>query len=179
MIDSISERVLDAQRHAPRAAYAASYRANAACVREIARLHDAVIDGLAAWRNTDTTVVTAEAVVRRSPGRCLVQVGPVALTIAWLQAGQGSVADGELLIVVWRGEVATRTPRGFERSEDRAGARKAVAVWEEVLMVSAESEDRWGWAPKGDPATAVSSTVLADRCVERLRTAYAEGAVAP
>jgi len=117
--------------------------------------------------------ITEEPVVRRSPARCLVQLGPVALTVAWLQRAQGTVADGELLIVVWRGEVAVRTPQGFERAHQHSGATSATALWETVLMVSAQSETQWGWAPAvgGD---AVSSAALARHCVDRLRAAHAE-----
>jgi hypothetical protein len=172
MIDGISERLLDTTaEHSHRPAYAASYRANSACARELTRLHDAVADGLAAWcGGTDE-----KPVVRRSPARCLVQVGPVALTLAWLQSGHGTVADGELLVVVWRGSVAvaSRSPRGFERAGDRAGASCATSLWEQVYMVDASSEEAWGWAPVGGDA--LSSVALADQCVERLRAAYAEG----
>jgi hypothetical protein len=114
-------------------------------------------------------------VVRRSPARCLVQLGPVALTLAWLQRAQGTVADGELLVVVWNGTVATRTPQGFERSHDRAGASSATVVWETVLVAVAEREAEWGWAPAGS-ADAISSATLAARCVERLCAAYMENA---
>lgn len=172
MIDGISERLIDTQEHGPRTPFAASYRANAACARELGRLHDAVADGLTAWAAGG---VTEKPVVRRSPARCLVQLGPVALTIAWLQSGRGTVADGELLVVVWRGAVASRSPRGFERSGDRAGPSSATALWEEVLVVEAESEDSWTWSSSGRHDGAMTSLTLADRCVERLREAYLAG----
>ena len=112
--------------------------------------------------------------MRRSPARCLVQLGPVALTVAWLQRAQGTVADGELLAVVWRGEVAVRTPQGFERAHQQSGASSATALWETVLVVSAQSETKWGWAPADASGEAMSSAALAQQCVERLRSAYAE-----
>jgi hypothetical protein len=113
-------------------------------------------------------------VVRRSPARCLVQLGPVALTVAWLQRAQGTVADGELLVVVWRGEVAVRTPQGFERAHQRSGASSATALWESVLVVSAKNETEWGWAPATGGGEVLSSGALAHRCVERLRAAHSE-----
>jgi len=172
MLDHITVRS-DARALDTHAAYTASYRANAACTRELARLHEEIATSLADFLPSDGRA-PEEPVVRRSPARCLVQVGPVALTLAWLQRAQGTVADGELLIVVWRGEVGVRTPQGFERAHQQSGASSATALWETVLVVAAKSETAWGWAPAGAPDDALSSPALAHRCVERLRAAYAE-----
>jgi hypothetical protein len=173
MLDHITVRsdgpALDAH-----AQYTASYRANAACVRELARLHEEIAASLTDARVPADAKLSDEPVVRRSPARCLVQLGPVALTVAWLQRAQGTVADGELLIVVWRGEVAVRTPQGFERADQHSGASSATALWESVLVVSAKSETDWGWTPVGAKGDALSSAALAHRCVERLRAAHAE-----
>lgn len=172
MLDHTAVRRSDAQAHDPHADYTTSYRANAACVRELARLHEEIVGMLG--RASADAGPTEPPVVRRSPARCLVQLGPVALTVAWLQRAQGTVADGELLIVVWRGEVAVRTPQGFERTHQQSGTSSATALWETVLVVAAESETKWSWAPAGSFDDAVSSAALAHRCVERLCAAYAE-----
>lgn len=172
MLDHITVRS-DARALGTHADYTASYRANAACTRELARLHEEIATSLADFLPSDGRA-PEEPVVRRSPARCLVQMGPVALTLAWLQRAQGTVADGELLIVVWRGEVGVRTPQGFERAHQQSGTSSATALWETVLMVSAKSETAWGWAPAGAPDDALSSSALAQRCVERLRAAYTE-----
>ena len=173
MLDHIAVRS-DARAHDAHADYISSYRANAACVRELARLHEEIAASLAAEPVTDDAAAPEEPVVRRSPARCLVQLGPVALTVAWLQRAQGTVADGELLIVVWRGEVAVRTPQGFERAHQHSGASSATALWESVLVVSASSETDWAWTPAVAKGDALSSAALAHRCVDRLRAAYAE-----
>ena len=172
MLDHIAVR---SDAHDVHADYISSYRANAACVRELSRLYEEIVTSLtdAQGLPADVTVI-AEPVVRRSPARCLVQLGPVALTVAWLQRAQGTVADGELLVVVWRGEVAVRNPEGFERAHQHSGASSATALWESVLVVSAQSEAAWGWAPAGARGDAVSSSSLAHLCVERLLAAYAE-----
>ena len=170
MLDHIAVRS-DVRAHDAPAEYISSFRANAACARELARLYDEITTSLADARGPDAT---GEPVVRRSPARCLVQLGPVALTVAWLQRAQGTVADGELLIVVWRGEVAVRTPQGFERAHQHSGASSATALWETVLVASAQSETQWGWAPAGGSEEALSSAALARRCVERLVAAHAE-----
>ena len=181
MIEDIVERRVDARTGEVRGGFITSHRATAACTRELARLHDAIVDGLAAW-GVGTARADADAnlsnapVVRRTPERCLVQVGPVALTVAWLQHAQGTVADGELLVVVWRGAVAVHSPRGFEHTVDRAGASSATPVWEIVLAAHAESEAEWKWMPAGVADVTLSSATLADQCIERLRAAHSERA---
>ena len=172
MLDHIAVRS-DVRAHDAPADYTSSFRANAACARELARLYDEIAESLTDGRIPADAKITEEPVVRRSPARCLVQLGPVALTVAWLQRAQGTVADGELLVVVWRGEVAVRTPQGFERAHQHSGATSATALWETVLTVSAQSETQWGWAPPGG-GDALSSAALARRCVDRLRAAHAE-----
>ena len=84
------------------------------------------------------------------------------------------MADGELLVVVWRGAVAVQAPRGFERTVDRAGASSATPDWETVLTATAENEAEWAWVPAGVADVTLSSTTLADQCIERLRAAHAE-----
>ena len=173
MLDHIAVRS-DARAHDAHADYTSSYRANAACARELARLYEEIATALADARIPAAGQASDEPVVRRSPARCLVQLGPVALTVAWLQRAQGTVADGELLVVVWRGEVAVRTPQGFERVHQHSGASSATSLWESVLVVSAKSEKERAWAPATGEGDALSSTALAHRCVERLRAAHIE-----
>jgi hypothetical protein len=172
MLDHIAVRS-DVRAHDAPADYTSSFRANAACARELARLYDEIAESLTDGHIAADAKITEEPVVRRSPARCLVQLGPVALTVAWLQRAQGTVADGELLVVVWRGEVAVRTPQGFERAHQHSGATSATALWETVLTVSAQSETQWGWAPAAG-GEAVSSAALARQCADRLRAAHAE-----
>jgi len=179
MIDGIAERRADARTDEVRASFITSHRATAACARELSRLYDAIADGLETWgvgttQAGDAANLADAPVVRRTPARCLVQVGPVALTVAWLQKSQGTVADGELLVVVWRGAVAVQAPRGFERTVDRAGASSATPVWETVLTPTAGSEAEWAWVPAGVSDVTLSSATLADQCIERLRSAHAE-----
>lgn len=179
MIDGIAERRGNARTDEVRSIFITSHRATAACSRELSRLHEAIVDGLETWGvgtagPADDPSLADAPVVRRTPERCLVQVGPVALTVAWLQRAQGTVADGELLVVVWRGAVAVHPPRGFERTVDRAGASSATPVWETVLSATAESEAAWAWVPAGVADVTLSSATLAGQCIERLRAAHAE-----
>lgn len=165
-----------------RPSFVASHRALAVCTREFVRLANEVALGLTALHVAGEL---EKALVVQSPGRCIVQVGPVALTIAWLRSRLDVVADGELLVVVWHGNVAPPTARFRERvvkgpTSVAGTGPTAEALWEEVFTVRAESEESWEWLPTGASATADSasssytSTALAARSVERLRLAYAK-----
>ena len=162
-----------------RPSFVASHRALAVCTREFGRLANEVAVGLAALHVAGEL---EKALVVQSPGRCIVQVGPVALTIAWLRSRLDVVAEGELLVVVWHGNVAPPTARFRERvvkgPTSTGAGPTAEALWEEVFSVRADSEESWEWLPTGASATAdavgtsYTSATLAARSVERLRLAY-------
>lgn len=156
--------------------YLASPRAYAACARELGRLGDEVLQGIAALGGDMHDV---KATVRRSPDRCIVQLGPVALTFAWLRNNNESIAAGELLVIVWRGAVAPRNEHSPERPSKSPPPLGATALWEQVLVASGESEAAWGWHPHGDDLARCSSTELAARCVSRLQAAYLDATIAP
>lgn len=146
--------------------FLATHRALAACNRELGRLMDEVIDRVGALA---PAALAEKPVVRQLPERCIVQFGPVALTLAWLRGGMGSVAEGELLVIVWRGIVAR--PNGFkpERLGSAAGAHAATSLWEQVLRPAADTEADWSW--RGTDGAGCSSVELAARCVGQLHSA--------
>jgi hypothetical protein len=125
------------------------------------------------------TTVEHKAVVRQAPDRDIVQLGPVALTLTWLQNSHDSVAMGELLAIVWRGVVAPRRTYEPERPDKRPAPLPATPLWEQVLTAVGESEADWGWQPHDPAAERCSSTELAASCVERLRVAYLESGEPP
>jgi hypothetical protein len=172
MIGSTSaERLVDVRDNSHRPPFLASHRAVAACARELARLSEEIVLGAVAL---SSTTVEHKAVVRQSPDRCIVQLGPVALTLAWLRSSNDSVAAGELLVIVWRGAVAPRKELLPERRSTRPAPLPATALWEQVLTAVADSEQTWAWQPRAADLGRCSSTELAARCVERLRVAYLE-----
>src|SRR5437867_3721477 len=89
----------NAAKHGP--PFLSTPRALAACAREFTRLCEGIADTLGA--SLGETVVD-KVVLRQSPERCIIQVGPAALTVAWLRNNRDSVAEGELLIIHWRGQ---------------------------------------------------------------------------
>lgn len=166
----------DAPGWPPRRPFLDSHRALSARTREFGRLTDAVVRGVAAL-HAASAEPGAEPVVRCSPERCLVQFGPVALTVAWLRRTLDSAAEGELLVIVWRGMI---TPAG-RYLPDRTTTlctpvRSATVMWEEVLTAVAADEPSWLWRPTGADIGGYRSVELAERCVERLRLAYAGSA---
>jgi hypothetical protein len=148
-------------------AFLASHRAVAACAREFTRLAEEVIE-----RVSTLAAATGDekAVVRQSPARCIVQLGPVALTLTWLRKTLDSVADGELLVIGWHGAVAPRGLQTPERAPLRAPSA-AIALWEELLVAVADNEASWLWRRQG-ASNGFQSATLADGWVERLRLAY-------
>jgi hypothetical protein len=148
-----------------------TFRALNACVREFTRLSDELVEGVATLHASG---LTEKPVVRQSPGRCIVQLGPVAVTVAWLHRYLGPLEEGELLVVVWRGSVAPRGEHSPQAVAPLRGPDTPVALWEQTLAPVATSEATWRWeSPRADVA-GYSSTELAAQCVERLRGAYSE-----
>lgn len=168
---SSAERRVDVRDGNYRQPFLDSHRAVAACARELTRLGDEIALGVEALGGAD---VEHKAVVRQSPDRCIVQLGPVALTLTWLRNNQDSVATGELLVIIWRGAVAPRTQHQPERRSTRPAPLPPTPLWEQVLTPAAENEATWAWQPREADARQCSSTELAAQCVERLRAAYAE-----
>jgi hypothetical protein len=153
--------------------FVASHRAQGICLREVQRISDEIARRL---RARHAAGELPALVVAQSPGRCMVQLGPVALTIAWLRGPGDVVADGQLMIAVWEGAVVHGTRRIPERA---AVPRVATArtLWEETYSVVAEDEPSWRWHVADDMA-GLPSLAVVDRCIERLMLAHAEHAVA-
>ena len=112
-------------------------------------------------------------IIRQTPGHCIIQLGPVAITAAWLRSTIDSAAGGRLLVIVWRGNVA---PKHAQHPERRALLRDlprpATALWEDALVASGSSEETWAWRRETADEIHFSSAHLAASCVERLHTAY-------
>jgi hypothetical protein len=111
--------------------------------------------------------------VRRAPDRCIVQLGPVALTISWVRGSSELVTDGRLLVIEWLGIVARGRTRIPERLESKvnapAEALPAAIQQESVLLVVATGADDWLWQPEGSRLAGLTSIDLAASTVESLR----------
>lgn len=124
-----------------------SHRALAVCAREFDRLAEDVskrVLGLA----DEAKGLKAE--VRRSPGRCIVQLGPVALTISWLRTRGETVSQGRLLIVEWFGTVGANGAQEYVNGVPTvAVTQTAKVVRETVFVAEASDEKSWTWRREG------------------------------
>jgi hypothetical protein len=146
-----------------------SHRALAVCAKEFDQLVDEIVR-LAGEVDTGAAEIATE--VRRSPNRCIVQLGPVALTISWLRSGAETISDGRLLVIEWVGTVGrgpTRLPeRTVERRPAVAERAPATIAREVVLLAEATNADNWRWRREDGGRASYSSTELATRCVDSL-----------
>lgn len=171
MIDHAAPVAPSEVRFGPdRTNFLTSHRAQSVGAREFTRFADTVV----ALTKRAAAADGADApTLRMSPERCIVQLGPVALTVAHIRTGNDVPPGGQLLAIIWQGTIA---PRG-DHVPERNGARRVppppVAVWEESSVVSAEAETSWHWHPNGIDSTGFTSLELAERCVEQLQSAFA------
>jgi hypothetical protein len=149
----------DERSAAQRDSFLGSHRALTHLGREFDRLAAEVTKRVA-------TVAPPEAEipleVQRVPGRCTVQLGPVALTLSWIRTRPDTVATGRLMIIEWEGQVV--------RAGGAAGAR-AVPIRETVLRADATRVEDWQWRSDDVSGNAYDSNELAAHCVDSL--AYA------
>ena len=143
-----------------------THRALSVATREFARFGDSLTDGVASVFGQETE---RQPRVRRSPERCIVQVGRSAATIAWLR-DRPDTGEGELLIIYWRGTVAPAINQHFERARELT--LSATSLGESVFFAEATSEADWRWRSRDEPVLYYSSSSLAAVVVERLRTIH-------
>ena len=156
--------------------FLSSFRARSVRQREFDHLTESAARGVAALSESGAGLLE-KPVVRRSPDRCVIQFGEVALTLAWHRHSLDSAAEGELLVVVWRGLIASRSITASDLTTTSCTpVRSATVLWEEVLQAVAIDEPSWLWRPTGADIGGYRSTELAERCVERLALAVHETA---
>jgi hypothetical protein len=140
--------------------FLASHRAITHLGREFDRLASEIAKR-AATVNRDDTEVPLE--VHRVPGRCMVQLGPVALTLSWVRTRPDTVATGRLMIIEWEGQVGRGVAAG--------GGPSPIPLRETVLRADATRVEDWQWKSDDVAGYAYDSTELAAHCVDSL--AYA------
>jgi len=158
----------DASSGGERPAFLGTHRAISVAGREFTRLSDALV---AAAKKVATAHAAEAPTTRLSPDRCIVQLGPVALTVAYIRSGRDVPVGGQLLAIIWRGTIAARGEHIPERSGGRKAPAPPVQVWEETHVVSAQSESTWHWHPRALDQAGYTSPELAELCIERLQDA--------
>src|SRR5258706_6571912 len=152
-----------------------SHRALAVCSREFDRLADDVSKRV---MDLEDEAKRLKADVKRSPGRCIVQLGPVALTISWLRTRGETVSQGRLLIVEWTGTVGANGEQEYVNGVPTVAVKQtAKVVAETVYMAEASDEKSWAWRREGKNARkAYKSPELAKSTVSSVNGTLRENA---
>ena len=152
-----------------------SHRALAVCAREFDRLADDISRRVS---DLEDEAKGLKAEVRRSPGRCIVQLGPVALTISWLRTRAETVSQGRLLIVEWNGTVGANGQQEYVNGVPTvAVTQTAKVVRESVFLPDASDEKSWTWRREGkNGRKAYRSTDLAKTVVSSINGTLRESA---
>ena len=152
-----------------------SHRALAVCAREFDRLADDVAKRLADLADEEKGL---KADVRRSPGRCIVQLGPVALTVSWLRTRAETVSQGRLLVVEWHGTVGANGAQEYVNGVPTvAVTQTAKVVRETVFVPDASDEKSWTWRREGKTGRkAYRSAELAKFCASSFNSTLRETA---
>jgi hypothetical protein len=160
--DNEAERVERPRYGFERPDYLASHKSLAVCQRELTRLTTAVSAQVQAIADAEGTTAT----IRRTPDRCVLQLGPVALSVAWLRSTMDSVAEGQLLIVTWTGNVTSRPKYSPERpGKPESSARIA---WQDTFTAEADDEASWSWRSENKNGRQSTDDVAA-LAIKRLR----------
>lgn len=175
-LSSPQDELSDRGDFAPNQAFLATHRGQAAFAREYARLVSSIVAEIGITAKGHPALAP---IIRQSPERCIVQVGPVALTMAWLRKGNETTVNGELLLILWRGTIAKSAGEPTEYSARRRDVVAPTILWEETLSASAESEASWAWRSGVADIHGVTSIELAQRSVRRLAALHDDESALP
>ena len=142
------------QRAKARTTFLTSQRALTLINRELDSLSAAV---LKLCETPGTLPVGFAAEARRTPDRYTVQIGPVGLSFSWIRGRSNSIADGQLLVIEWSGQLGDQQPA--------ADARTAMPAFEHVLQPHATSPDDWQWRRADLDLCCYTTRDLAEQCV--------------
>jgi hypothetical protein len=174
--DDLTERTSREERRVrDRDSYLASHRSGPACARELERLTDDVIQRV---EGLDRAEEAPEIDVKRGAGRCIIQLGPVALTMSWIRSRTDAVIEGRLMIMEWDGIVRRGTDHVPERAPVRHAGRPATLLREDVFLADTANEQDWRWRRDGRALGTYTSRDLASRCLVSLTARLEEVALA-
>lgn len=158
-------RAEEEKRATARAAFLASQRAMSMITRELDALSLAVTKSCSEPGLLPDGVVPA---VKRTPDRYTLQVGPVGLSFSWIRGRSNSIADGQLLVIEWAGQLGDN---GAEAAASAPAAVPTVApvaakpTYERVLEAHATAPDDWRWRRADLDLCCYTTSDLAGQCV--------------
>jgi hypothetical protein len=149
-----AHRAEDDRRAQARVSFLTSQRALTLINRELDSLSATVLK-LCETPGTLPAGFAAEA--RRTPDRYTVQIGPVGLSFSWIRGRSNSIADGQLLVIEWSGQLGEQ--------HSAADPRTAMPAFEHVLQPQATSADDWQWRRADLDLACYTTRDLAGQCV--------------
>ena len=151
----VAARVADDDKRArARTSFLTSQRALTLINRELDSLSAAVLK-LCETPGTLPAGFAPEA--RRTPDRYTVQIGPVGLSFSWIRGRSNSIADGQLLVIEWSGQLGDQQPA--------PDAATAMPAFEHVLQPHATSPEDWQWRRADLDLICYTTRDLAEQCV--------------
>ncbi|HEX3866850.1 MAG TPA: hypothetical protein VHV78_08865 [Gemmatimonadaceae bacterium] len=142
------------RRARARTTFLTSQRALTLINRELDSLSATVLK-LCETPGTLPSGVAAET--RRTPDRYTVQIGPVGLSFSWIRGRSNSIADGQLLVIEWSGQLGDQ--------HASADPRTAMPALEHVLQPHATSPEDWQWRRTDLDLCCYTTRDLAAQCV--------------
>jgi hypothetical protein len=150
----------DEKRARARAAFLASQRAMALINRELDSLSSTVLK-LCETPGTLPEGFAAEA--RRTPDRYTVQIGPVGLSFSWIRGRSNAIADGQLLVIEWAGQLGDQSANATNGAHTET--KTAMPAFEHVLQPHATSPEDWQWRRTDLDLCSYTTRDLAAQCV--------------
>ena len=152
---AVAARLAEEEKRArARSTFLASQRAMALINRELDALSSAVLR-LCKEPGTLPAGFTPDA--RRTPDRYTVQIGPVGLSFSWIRGRSNSIADGQLLVIEWSGQLGEQNQNG--------ASHLAMPAFEHVLHPHATSPEDWQWRRADIDLCSYTTRDLAAQCV--------------
>jgi len=140
------------RRSQARVSFLSSQRALTLINRELDSLSAAV---LRLCQTPGTLPDGVELLARRTPDRYTVQIGPVGLSFSWIRGRSSSIAEGQLLVIEWSGQLG----------EQQIASETAMPAFEHVLQPHATSPEDWSWRRSDLDLCCYTSKDLAAQCV--------------
>jgi len=152
---ALAARIADEEQRArARTSFLTSQRALTLINRELDSLSATV---LRLCETPGTLPAGLSPQVRRTPDRYTVQIGPVGLSFSWIRGRSNSIADGQLLVIEWSGNLGEQ--------HAPADPRNAMPAFEHVLQPHATSPDDWQWRRADLDLCRYTTRDLAEQCV--------------
>jgi hypothetical protein len=149
-----ARKAVEEDRARARASFLTSQRAITLVTRELDKLSTEVTRCCGEEGRLPQGLVPA---VRRTPDRYTIQIGPVGLSFSWIRGRSNSIADGQLLVIEWSGQLADK----MAETETEA----AIPTFEHVLQPQATGPEDWAWRRTDLDLCSYTTRDLAGQCV--------------